>query len=229
MVKPATAARGVGIAATSLPSTLAAFRGAAGGDRVAQAMITHPATYKGRKFDLRVLVAVRSFSPPSAALYKRWHARVAESQHDASAVAARGSLVTVSCYDEADGRTAQTMLARSDVDAALAERGWCAKSLERAIAALAAALVCAGGGAIGAWPRAGAWYGLDVMLDESVLMGGDNGGAYPSPRLLEQNYAPDLATTASYRPEVAGELLAAVFGGATAGSGLDGEAWTELF
>lgn len=176
VVKPAKASRGVGIAATSLPSTLAAFRGAAGGDRVAQAMVTHPATYKGRKFDLRVLVAVRSFSPPSAALYRGWHARVAEAEHDATAVATRGSLVTVSCYDdEGGGRVPQTMLSRSEVDDTLTERGWCAKSFERAIAALAASVVRAGGGAIGAWPKSGSWFGLDVMLDEGVLVGG--GGA----------------------------------------------------
>ena len=42
------------------------------GDRVAQKYVTNPLTWRGRKFDLRLFVAVRSFRPLRAWLYKGW-------------------------------------------------------------------------------------------------------------------------------------------------------------
>jgi hypothetical protein len=231
MVKPATAARSAGLAATAVPATLAAFRAAAGGDRVAQRALTAPATHEGRKYDLRVLVAVRSFSPPSAALLTRYHARVAAACHDAAAVADRAALTTVSCYDAA---SPQLFLGRPDLDASLAAAGWAPSATQAAVAALARAVVAAGATAVGAWPRCGALYGLDVMLDTSVIVAGgggdgEDGGRTPAPRLLEVNFAPDLKAAASFNPGLPGDVLAALFGGAMAGAGLDEGAWAELF
>jgi hypothetical protein len=42
------------------------------GDRVAQKYVSDPVTWRGRKFDLRLYVAVRSFHPLRAWLFSGW-------------------------------------------------------------------------------------------------------------------------------------------------------------
>ena len=53
------------------PRALPIYRSAPG-DRIAQAYVSDPITWQGRKFDLRLYVAVRSLRPLRAWLYKGW-------------------------------------------------------------------------------------------------------------------------------------------------------------
>lgn len=53
-------------------SRLHAHRSAPGGDRVVQKYVSDPVTWRGRKFDIRLHVAVKSFTPLDAYLHTGW-------------------------------------------------------------------------------------------------------------------------------------------------------------
>ena len=242
-LKPASAARSVGVCATASAATLAAFRAPGGlihpADFIAQRVVTSPWTAGGgRKVDLRVLVTVRSFSSssrgkpsPSASLYTRYHARLAPAvlpDDLGAALVAPGAFSTVSCYDNAgdDG---------DDGDGG-------------------------GGGGGGGSGGAGPQYFNRAELDGALRAAGADpaavqaslaevarqvvlagvaaiGGPWPTcaafygldimlcsdfrPHLLEVNFCPDLTTATSFRPSLPGDLLGELFGGE--GNGVGGQ------
>ena len=248
-LKPAGASRSVGLTATRRADVAAAHRASRDGDRVAQLAVLAPATLGGHKFDLRVILLVKSFSPPVAALYRGGHARVARAPADASGAGLvfPAAFGTVGCYDEGGGAgeaagggglgwadadsggvgragadsgrpgtsVAGTMLPRAEVDIALAAQGWDPGETFARVADVARGVVRAGGTVIGPWPRCAAAYGLDVILDAAA----GPCGPTPAPRLLEVNFAPDVAAAARFRPGLQGEVLAELFGGGPCGAG----------
>lgn len=136
--------------------------------------------------------------------------------------------------EEEDGAaTRDPCLPRAAVDELLRSRGHDPRAVAAALASLARKVVEAGAGVIGGpWPRSRAVYGLDVVLDESEETRvdfdeteagrregrGGRGGKVeeekaaasvlvPTPRLLEVNFAPDLATAARFNPDFPGLLL----------------------
>ena len=242
-LKPATAARSVGVGGTASAAAVAAFRAAGGiespADFVAQRVVTRPWTVGGFKADLRVLLVVRSFSPPAASLYRSFHARLAAEPLPASLGDAlvASSFSTVSCYDKdheeeatgADHATAQEFLPRPAVDAALAASGADPAAVEASLADLCRQVVLAGSASIGGpWPGCAAVYGLDVMLAEKE--GGGGGAAVKTPtaralvpQLLECNFNSDLTVAASFRPNLPGLLLEQMFGPEEEEKGKDGE------
>jgi len=238
-LKPATASRSVGVGGTASAATVASFRAAGGvdapSDFVAQAVVTDPWTTPAgrRKADLRLLVAVRAFGPaPSASLYLGYHARLAAEALPPSLGDAlvSPSFSTVSCYDDEEAaggagaggraghRHGKDFLSRGGVDAALAASGSDPAAVEGALADLAREVVLAGAAAIGGpWPACGAVYGLDVMLARGGPGSTPGAPASLTPQLLEVNFCPDLATAASFRPSLPGDLLAELYGPARGG------------
>ena len=137
--------------------------------------------------------------------------------------------------EEEEGRS--PFFPRHLVDEMLLSRNYDPRAVARAVASLAKKVVEAGGEAVGGpWPRSRAVYGLDVVLDESDKtsveveeeeVGRDVAAAaaaskscatgakakatssvlVPTPRLLEVNFAPDLAVAAGFNPALPGLLL----------------------
>ncbi len=154
---------------------------AAGGDRIAQRYAPRPALLRGRrKFDVRVYVAVRAFSPMLiAAVDDRYYGRVAAAPFSMSedSLSRFDTHFTVSWYkpasgDEAaaaheDGEPLPALLSRAQLEAAACEAGWDWGAAEAAMrAALAQLFAAAGRSAIAPFPAARGLYGCDVLFEE---------------------------------------------------------------
>ena len=156
--------------------------------QVAQRYVASPALYRGRKFDVRVLVAVRSFAPqPDALTWGTVYVRAANRAYTA-APAALGDFQT-QFTSMRQGGFEEDAVSVADLAAELAAQGldWAAAE-ERMRAMIRALLLAAGQGPVaaactalepgcssgGAFPRARALYGVDVMFDAAL-----------NPKLLE--------------------------------------------
>jgi hypothetical protein len=155
---------------------------AAGGDRIAQRYAPRPALLRGRrKFDVRVYVAVRAFSPMLvAAVDDRYYGRVAAAPFSMSedSLSRFDTHFTVSWYKPASGGGAESaahedgeplpaLLSRAQLEAAACEAGWDWGAADAAMrAALAQLFAAAGRSAIAPFPAARGLYGCDVLFEE---------------------------------------------------------------
>lgn len=177
-----------------------------------QRYIAEPALYAGRKFDLRILVAVRSFAPLQAFTWGDPFVRAANRNYD-SAAASLGDFQTqftsmrqggfeeeavsfaqLGAQFAADGRSAQWEAAQDATRAML-------KSLLTAAAGPVAA--AASGGCL---PRCRALYGVDVMYAASL-----------APQLLEMTFMPGVERPMAADPDFLNQVFGCLFLGETAG------------
>ena len=147
-----------------------------------------PALYRGRKFDVRLLVAVRSFAPQLDALtWRTVYVRAANRAYTASP-AALGDFQT-QFTSMRQGGFEEDAVSMADLAAELTAQGldWAAaearmRAMIRSLllaagqgpVAAACATLAPGCGDSGAFPRARALYGVDVMFDAAL-----------NPKLLE--------------------------------------------
>jgi hypothetical protein len=192
---------------------------APGGDRVAQLYEPRPLLLAGgRKFDVRVYVAVRDFAPLDAAVHCGYYGRVAAAPFAGAAdVSAPGLDVaahfTVSWYG--DGPQSTLLDARALAAAAAAEGvDWAAQAHPAIVAALRQLFAGAGEHFVGHWPQSRGLYGVDVLLawrdgDGVCSPGGDDdavvapGARYLQPLVLEVNFSGDLETILERLPTAA--------------------------
>ena len=156
-------------------------------DRIAQLYVARPRLLRGRKFDLRVYVSVRSFWPLEArADVGRLYARLAAAPYSTSPadLVNYDSQFTVNWYGGGGAGEAPALMNRGQLAAAAAEEGWEWEGAEaRMLRALRALFESAGRHFVGPWPRSRGLYGVDVMFDEEG-----------QPLVLEVNFAGDLST-----------------------------------
>ena len=169
-----------------------------GGDRVAQRHVDAPALLRGRKFDVRVYVAVRSFAPVlEARIDARYYGRVARApwRDDAASLDDYATHFTVSWYQNnddcaPDAASLPPLLGRAALEAAAAAEGWDWGAADAALrSALRELFAAAGATAVGPFPAGRALYGCDV-----IFAAPEAGQAGLQPRLLEVNFCGDLAT-----------------------------------
>lgn len=170
-----------------------------GGDRVAQRHVDAPALLQGRKFDVRVYVAVRSFAPLlEARIDARYYGRVARApwRDDATSLDDYATHFTVSWYQNGeddrvpDASSLPPLLGRAALEAAAAAEGWDWGAADAALrSALRELFTAAGATAVGPFPAGRALYGADV-----IFAAPEAGQTGLQPRLLEVNFCGDLAT-----------------------------------
>ncbi|KAI9002478.1 tubulin-tyrosine ligase family-domain-containing protein [Hyaloraphidium curvatum] len=158
-----------------------------GGDRVAQLYEQDPVLLAGRKFDLRVYVAVRRFHPLDAAAHMDCYARVAPSPYSRTDLADVGANFTVSTYrgGPPSGMVGAAGLRRG-LEALGADRDAVLADVREALGELFAG---AGREFIGHWPASRGLYGVDVLL---AWREGADGARRAVPRVLEVNFSGDL-------------------------------------
>ena len=182
-----------------------------GVDRVAQRYVTRPALLRGRKFDVRVYVAVRAFAPALvAAVDGRYYGRLAAAPFalDAASLTRFDTHFTVGWYAAeakagaagaapaeaaSDDGALPALLSRRQLEAAAAAEGYDWSAADAAMRACLRELFTAAGRTVGAFPAGRALYGCDVLFER------DDAGAL-QPRLLEVNFCGDLATLLSRVP-----------------------------
>jgi hypothetical protein len=172
-------------------------------DRVAQEYIAHPALLPWgdgqRKFDMRVYVAVRRFSPClEAVMDSRLYGRVAGAAYSAHPDT-HGEFdvhFTVSWYNdmlsgaEASASSQPLLLPSAELQRLMTSAGGKWPDIQTAlIAALRELFTTAGRGFIGSAPDSRALYGVDVMFTQSW-----------QPQILEVNFSGDLATLVQRLP-----------------------------
>lgn len=167
-----------------------------GGDRVAQRHVDAPALLQGRKFDVRVYVAVRSFAPLlEARIDARYYGRVARAawRDDATSLDDYATHFTVSWYNNGeecvpDASSLPPLLGRAALEAAAAAEGWDWGAADAALRSALRELFTAAS-AVGPFPAGRALYGCDV-----IFAAPEAGQTGLQPRLLEVNFCGDLAT-----------------------------------
>ena len=196
-----------------------------GGDRVVQMYAPRPMLLAGgRKFDLRVYVAVRSFVPLVAAYHTLYYARTAAAPYDQDGnhLDDFAAHYSVGFYEG----VASGVLTRG----ALAEAAWAEAGVnwdcevEPALAEALQELFTAAAAYIGGpWPQSRALYGVDVLLhwnddgtagqlpsvptahsgcgtrDRAVLTGTENRRLQPL--ILEVNFAGDITSLVARLPD----------------------------
>ena len=180
--------------------------------QVCQRYIAQPALYGGRKFDLRILVAVRSFHPLQAYTWGEPFVRAANRRYDPTPAAlgdfqtqftsmrqggfeeAAVSFAQLSAHFEAAGRGAQWQAAQAAT-----------RTMLRSLLAAAAGPVTAAAGG-GCLPRCRALYGIDVMYDSSL-----------APQLLEVTFMPGVERPMAADGGFLNQVFGCLFLGETAG------------
>ena len=124
--KPWSSSRSQGVLiASELHQVLGACRPAYG-PKLACEYVRSPLLVRGRKFDLRLYVAVASLRPPRFYVCRRWYARLANLPLDGAPLSERLAHLTVAKYDgvDQDFLSDRECVAWLDDDAAAAAQGW---------------------------------------------------------------------------------------------------------
>jgi tubulin--tyrosine ligase-like protein 12 len=158
---------------TIAPSLAAVAAASLTGPKVCQRYICDPLLYQGRKFDLRVLVAVRSFFPDCTALTWRDVFVRAANRRYTPAAAALGDFQT-QFTSMRQGGFEEAAVSIEELAADMATQGlqWSVaearmRGMIREVLAAAAPRVAAACGG-GAFARGRALYGIDVMFDREA-------------------------------------------------------------
>jgi hypothetical protein len=187
------------------------------GDKVAQLLVSRPLLVHGKKFDLRVIVVVRSFDPFDAYVHNFFYARLANKAYDASRLDDEEVALTVSAYDVDTAKAQrQERRTRDELRAAFLRRyfdvelgpegllsgsdaeykeglAWWDQTVSR-VHAMLRELFSGVAPSIGHWPRSRAYYGVDVIFDASDPSYITSKGVTiptPMPKLVEVNYMGD--------------------------------------
>ena len=124
--KPWSSSRSQGVLiASELHQVLGICRPAYG-PKLACEYVRSPLLVRGRKFDLRLYVAVASLRPPRFYVCRRWYARLANLPLDGAPLSERLAHLTVAKYDgvDQDFLSDRECVAWLDDDAAAAAQGW---------------------------------------------------------------------------------------------------------
>ncbi len=215
---------------------------APGGDRVVQAYERTPLLLAGHKFDVRVYVAVRSFSPLDAAVHCGYYGRVAAAPLAEPRATTAGQRLgndagvdldahlTVSWYSPgAESGAASRVIDSAAIAAAAAREGvdWATQVHPALMAALSQLFEGAGALRIGGgYPDSRALYGVDVLPAWRQGAPGD-GARRVQPLVLECNFQGDLETLLERVPAAGGDssetfvddALSFLFAGAPVPSG----------
>ena len=202
IVKPWNSGRSLDICVASCPQAVAAA--ARAGPKVCQAYIARPALYRGRKFDVRILLAVRAFAPLEAATWHETYIRVANRPYDTSPQALgdfQTSFTSMRQRGFSEEDVSEMTLA-SD----LASQGLDWGAAMQRVRTMLRSLMAAASPHIGAFSRGRALYGIDVMFDEAL-----------NPKLLEVTFCPGVERPMSSDPgflnKLFGHLILVRYGG----------------
>ncbi len=166
-----------------------------------QRYIDAPLLYRGRKFDLRVLVAVRSFAPapaPDALCWRECYVRVANRAYDAGS-ARLGDFQTHFTSMRQRG-FAEEAVSEADLAAEFTAQGHNWAAARDATRAMIRSLLAAAARTIGAFPRGRALYGIDVMFDAAAR-----------PMLLEVTFCPGVERPMGSDPLFFDKLFGCLF------------------
>ena len=224
IVKPATLSRSRGITVSDrLDVLLSACEACtrSGLACVVQRYVAQPLLFRGCKFDLRFLVAVRSLSPLRLAVYDHLICRCAAATYLGHCSSDMRQHITVTQYVAGPPDAPRPPLLQTEVWAAeMSSLGVDVYGPDGVVARCHAAVralflavrssqgnVGRAGEPIGVrnHPHVRALYGLDVILDAS------QGVDMLQPIVLEANYKPDIARVLSDRPQFVNQLFAELF------------------
>lgn len=202
IMKPWNAGRSLDTTVVTTPQAVAAC--ARSGPKVAQQYVDTPALYKGRKFDIRILVAVTRFAPTLvASLWHEVYVRVANRMYNTSP-AALGDFQTSFTSMRQRGFDEETV-SESQLAAEVAAQGCDWTVARQRLKAMLQDLLLAAAHDIGHCPTARALYGVDVMfVDKSKSL---------APQLLEVTFCPGverpLASDPAFLDKVFGHFFLA--------------------
>ena len=222
LLKPWSSSRSRGLLLVRELEAVLASCGAAFGPKLCCEYVRRPLLLKGRKFDLRLLVCVRSLAPLRAYVYRGWYARLASAAYAGAPLHDASAHFTVSKYLGPDdggggqgckegcieGKRVLEVLAAEARDAALlsgggsSAQGCCAfggweelrPPLYRMLADVFRVLAARAPSAEWSTGQCRALYGLDVMLAPTA------GWRDPERPTAEGGGAPSAASSDSVQP-----------------------------
>ena len=204
IMKPWNSGRSLDITVAATPQAVAAAVRA--GPKIAQQYIARPALYKGRKYDVRVLVAVTSFAPQLVA--SMWHevfVRVANRPYDSSPAALGDFQTTFTSMRQRGFEEEGVSEEQLAQEVGAAGGDWAAT--RRAIQHMLRDLLSAAAPELGPYPAARALYGVDVMFLEGSL----------APQLLEVTFCPGVERPMAADPNFLDKLFGHLFLGEAQG------------
>ena len=181
------------------PSLAALAAASLTGPKVVQRYVDRPLLFDGRKFDLRVLVAVRAFAPRLEAL--TWHVTYvrAANRSYTSAPKALGDFQT-QFTSMRQGGFAEQPVTLAQLAADVASQGLDWPGAENAMRDMIRNLLTAAAPRIGRCDRARALYGVDVMFDAAAR-----------PKLLEVTFCPGVERPMETDPLLFDKLFGCLF------------------
>ena len=203
IMKPWNSGRSLGITVAATPQAVAAAVRA--GPKVAQQYIARPALYRGRKFDVRVLVAVTSFAPLVASMWHEVFVRVANKQYDSSPAALGDFQTTFTSMRQRGFEEEAVSEAQLAEEVGASGGDWAAT--RRGIQHMLRDLLTAAAPEIGPCPAARALYGVDVMFLEGNL----------APQLLEVTFCPGVERPMAADPHFLDKVFGHLFLGESVG------------
>jgi tubulin--tyrosine ligase-like protein 12 len=203
IMKPWNSGRSLGITVAATPQAVAAAVRA--GPKVAQQYIARPALYRGRKFDVRVLVAVTSFVPLVASMWHEVFIRVANKPYDSSPAALGDFQTTFTSMRQRGYEEEAVSEAQLAQEVGASGGDWAAA--RRGIQHMLRDLLTAAAPEVGPCPAARALYGVDVMFLEGSL----------APQLLEVTFCPGVERPMAADPHFLDKVFGHLFLGETAG------------
>lgn len=174
-------------------------------DKVAQLLVSRPLLLREFKFDLRVIVIMRSFEPFDGYMCNLFYARLANKPYDAKNLSDNEVALTVNCYNEDDEIASRQMrMNRAEIkDAMMQEYPWIDFEIMIVgqIESLLSELFSGVASSVGNWPSSSAYYAVDIIFDtepsteevavESVFSSSSSSLHHqflPVAKLLEVNY-----------------------------------------